>query len=155
MAERNSEEWRSQVIDIKGPEDLPPQHDEEACGQCTFVANRESILVTKEQEHQAQGTGSLRRRENRIVSLGRFTLPRWSGCAMWYLLQCPECDSLSCDYVHGKGYMVCDSCEYRWFLRGKRFYHDAGRQAPLSWFAEMLELWRLRRRLQAEFPDGL
>jgi hypothetical protein len=145
----NQEAWRDRIIEIKSPEDLPPPHDEKACGKCQYVANGDSIVVHHRLiDTAASASGSLRKRERSIVELGRFTLPRWPGCAMWYLFQCPDCDALNRDYLHGyELYLKCSICEFRWYVEHKRFYAEAGVQKrPGPWTA-LLEIWRFRGRL--------
>ena len=100
-------------------------HDENQCGKCTFVANPESIVVTSAQRESATWTRKevfkmLVRKllwEDKVVSLGNFTMPGWAGHAVWYLFQCLECHELSIDYVHGYPYkLICKHCSVRIFL---------------------------------------
>ena len=151
-------EWKKDVIVLEPgePGKTIPPHNSDACGSCTFVANRESIYVSTEQVESVVSTGSLRKREKSILSIGRFTLPQWPGCAVWYLFQCPGCDEISRDYVHGyHARLTCQSCGFYWELRGAHFFRDAGLPEPLSFLAQIRELWEMKKRLKAEFPDGL
>ncbi len=152
------EQWEKEVIIIEPGssvrEKIPP-HDYEACGQCTFVANGDSIVVTKEQQEQAQRPGenlsvserTLKLCERYIVELGLFTLPDWPGHSMWYVFQCPDCDALVRDYTHGhRLYIKCCMCEFHWNLQGKRFFQQAGLPELPTWLQQFKELWKLRKR---------
>lgn len=109
---------------------LPPPHDVAACGTCTYVAERDFIVVTSKQREAATiGLGKMLKSlaglydlEDSIVPLGSFSLPRWPGHAMFWLFQCLNCGRMVVDYVHGHSpYMACDGCEARRRLKGERF----------------------------------
>ena len=89
-------------------------------------------------------------REDFIVELGLFTLPDWRGHAMWYLFECPECLTLSRDYLHGyRLYLACKECGTRWSVNQKRFYDTNGMTPPPSEWQQFRELWRRRKEYRA------
>lgn len=109
------------------------------CPDCQFVAHRSCIVVTPSQRGRARITlGMLLKSylrmislEDHVISLGRFTMPEWSGHAMWYLFHCLECETFSIDYLHGYShsghlFLRCDECKQRWIVKKERFYHDNG-----------------------------
>ena len=120
---------------------LPPPHDADVCGQCTFVANPDCVVVTRQQREQAELTpgkllkalGRLYDLEDSIIPLGRFTMPRWSGHNMFWLFVCPECQEQSLDYLHGRHlYLTCKHCKNSVVVKGARFYEEACAPRPMS-----------------------
>jgi hypothetical protein len=74
---------------------------------------------------------SVRYYESRIVEIGLFTFPGWSGHAMWYGFYCPHCDAVSADYLHGfVHYLECRACQWRWYVHARRFYAQTGMERP-------------------------
>ena len=103
------------------------------CKECTFVANAECIVVTKEQIEKCTLTSieimkSIFKStvfEDKIVELGYFSLSGWSGHLMFYLFYCTDCNHISFDYIHGLGgYLTCQNqeCGINIQLKGKRFF---------------------------------
>jgi hypothetical protein len=135
-------------------------HDPEACEKkCQFVANRESIYVPRALYEAAELTpGRLVRAffrrqslEDLIIPIGRFTLPQWSGCAIWYLFQCRSCYAFGVDYLHGyRVYISCqnEDCRTSWHLRQPRFYEAAGLAPPLTLAEQHAALRHMYRRLR-------
>ncbi|HUO75813.1 MAG TPA: hypothetical protein VMU12_02795 [Candidatus Paceibacterota bacterium] len=114
-------------------------HDADACGQCTFVADRDFIVVTSAQRQQAEVTLAKKLRslagfydlEETIIPLGRFTLPRWNGHATFWLFTCGDCQQQSVDYLHGyRLYLKCQHCGANLRVIGERFYEEAGLPKP-------------------------
>lgn len=129
------------------------------CPDCQFVAHRSCIIITPQQREQAHITlGKLLRSYCRIASLeeyviplSRFTLPGWSGHAMWYLFECPECEYQSVDYMHGHlHYLICQECDQHWNVRSRRFYDDSGIPAPPTFWQRIKAMREIQRRLRAE-----
>ena len=137
-----------------------PPHDADACGHCTFVADKSFIYYTAAQRDAAGvSLGKLIRwcwgagdPEDTIIELGRFTLPGWHGHAMFYLLECRDCYEPFVDYTHGYHlYLKCPHCDVRRFVSQPRFFREAGLPQPPSFWQELGYLWRRRRGLRAQF----
>lgn len=131
-----------------------PSHDADACGQCTFVAHKDCIVVTPAQRAQAEVTlGKVLRAhlglydlEETIIPLGRFTMPGWTGHGMFWLFTCPECQLPAVDYLHGyRPYLRCPLCDVRLSVNGARFYEAAGLPLPPT-RAQEKEYLRERKR---------
>ena len=114
-------------------------HDADACGQCTFVADRDFIVVTPAQRQQAEVTlaDKLRSRvglydlEDSIVFIGRFTMPGWTGHNAFWLFTCPGCRRQDVDYLHGFDlYLKCHHCGSPVHVLGDRFYEEADTPKP-------------------------
>ena len=158
MIERRNEDGTLRYV-VSEPGDPPaPEHDADACGQCTFVAHPDFITVTQEQIGQAHlsparlmlaGVG-LYDLERVIVRLGLFVLPGWTGHNTFWLFQCPSCEKLCRDYLHGhRPYLRCDGCSSRLPVGGDRFYAAAGLPKPPSAREEgerLARLWDEARR---------
>ena len=129
------------------------------CPKCTWVADKSFIRRTPEQQEAAtmspgkylKAAFRLAHREDFVVALGLFTLPGWSGHNMWYLFECPDCQELSHDYLHGhRLYLVCDNCDARWQVQQGRFYEDSGLPKPPTFWQQLRMLREMQRRLNAE-----
>lgn len=142
-------------------------HDVDTCGQCQYIGNASCIFVSKEQQRRATLTAGkilamgwgFREQEDYIVELGRFTLPRWNGHAMWYLFQCPCCGEQCVDYLHRyRLYLKCSECDTRWQLSQDRFYREVGMQKPPSAWRQLLAVmqfnWRHRKQLRRAMEEG-
>lgn len=83
-----------------------PEHKDVGCTQCTFAKDREYMLdnlVSKEQKDKAD--------KGRVVSVGKFTMPGWSGHLNFYLFKCPSCQEMVVNYPHGGGnHINCLEC---------------------------------------------
>ena len=92
----SEEEWRR----------MKPQHKDASCTKCTFAKDREYMLdnlISKKLKNKAN--------EGKIVSVGKFTMPGWSGHLNFYLFRCPSCQEMVVNYPHGKGIHVsCLKC---------------------------------------------
>ncbi len=142
---------------ILEPGDPPtPQHDADACGECTFVANADCIVVTPAQRKRAEVTlgkllrGALRLYdlEDTVIALGKFMLPGWTGHGVFWLFTCPECQQQGVDYLHGhRLYLRCPSCQASWHVTGDRFYEAANLPKPPSRREEEAYLRERRRQL--------
>ena len=71
----------------------------------TEVSCRPSVQDASEQQKSEA-------REGKIVFLGNGTEIGWPGKAPFYLLSCPECGELDCDFIHGvrRRYVSCHRC---------------------------------------------
>lgn len=124
------------------------------CEYCVFVANTESIALTPALKRKLVPTFwellcvsiSRRRYDDAITSVGKFTMPQWSGHATFYAFFCPDCREIRVDYLHGHHhYLACGECDFRWHVLGRRFYADTGMPMP-PWLMTRKE----RRELQAK-----
>lgn len=92
-----------------GEDDLPKEHKNSGCTECTFVSDKETILVFKVDRQ-------LKKTVNHIpIFVGNFTMPQWVGHSGFYLFKCKECRVVCSDSPHGYtdgGYMYlcCDNC---------------------------------------------
>lgn len=139
-------------------------HDPATCAKgCTYVGNRAFIHVTKQQQDAAQHTlgrilkamFGLLNLESLIVPIGRFTLPQWTGCHVWYLFHCVACKEMSVDYLHGHDlYLTCqnDACGTHWHVRGKLFYELAGMPPPPTPAQERKMRKEIMQRIRALPP---
>jgi hypothetical protein len=114
-----------------------PIHDPDVCGRCAYITNGDNIFYTREQRERATigpekmlaCAVGVRDREDNIVELGWFTLPKQPAHAMWYLFQCPDCLMLCRNLTSGyEPRLRCTSCGHDWYLTQERFYLNAGRQ---------------------------
>jgi len=121
--------------------DLPKEHKDSGCTECTFVANRESIYVSPPQVEQCTPAPKeflktclgLFNPEDKIIELGNFTFPKLPGHQMFYLFYCIDCEHVSVDYLHGnKGYLTCQNYKVNIQLRGARFFIKNGLESPPS-----------------------
>ncbi len=92
----SEEEWRR----------MNPEHKDVGCAECTFAKDQEDMLdnlVSKKQKDKAD--------QGRVVSVGKFTMPGWSGHLSFYLFRCPSCQEMVVNYPHGMGkYVNCLKC---------------------------------------------
>lgn len=133
-----------------------PVHDADVCGQCQFVAHPDFIGASHEQVGQVLMTfGRLFKMklglfnpESTIVPLGLFTLPGWNGHNTFWLFQCPSCDAVCKDYLHGwRLYLKCGECGEHLSVEGERFYAAAGQPKPPTRWQTLMHMRRARREL--------
>lgn len=140
-------------------------HDTAACPEgCTYVADRAFIHPTPAQMAAAEHTlGRILRAlvglldgESLFVPIGRFALPGWPGCNVWYLFQCAECEEMSVDYPRGSGYLsfTCQNaaCGTKWIVRGRAFYEAAGCLPPPTPAQERKSRKQIMKRIRALPP---
>jgi hypothetical protein len=117
--EESAEEYRARI----------DRHRKE-CKECIFVASIECIAVTRNQREKCTPTFLEMIRamfnsesiEDRIIELGYFSLPGWSGHLMFYLFYCTNCHKTRVSSRHGyEGSLRCGDCGLYTSLRGKRF----------------------------------
>lgn len=151
--------------EVLEPGDPPkPVHDADACGQCTFVAHPDFIRATSAQVEEALPSLwralmidlGLSDPEHLIVPLGLYTLPGWTGHNTFWLFQCPSCETMCADYLHGwRLYLKCGQCGEHLSVEGNRFYEAAGHPTPPSRLKLLMHAYRQRwkrrqqRRAQA------
>jgi hypothetical protein len=114
--------FREDAIEVIPKEALSRQHDDQECGQCTFVANRGCVHYSPDQErgvtlsHVDVFWVMLRRLtwEDKAIPIGLFTMPGWNGHTTIYLFHCMECGLVSRDYLHGYPlFLSCEHCDTR------------------------------------------
>src|SRR3989344_6878058 len=91
--------------------DLPKDHRDTGCTECSYVADANIIRMFPEVRALRESVGI------EPVFVGKFTMPKWSGHSSFYLFQCASCAELSVDYPHGYHgefvYVRCRSCGER------------------------------------------
>lgn len=85
---------------------MRPEHRDAGCTKCIFANDLEDMLdnlVSKKQKDKAD--------KGKVVSVGKFTMPDWSGHLNFYLFRCPSCQEMIVNYPHGSGIHVnCLNC---------------------------------------------
>lgn len=93
----SEEEWRR----------MNPKHKDVGCTKCTFAKDEDDILDNFISKKLKDGAN-----EGKIVPVGKFTMPGWSGHLNFYLFRCPSCQEMIVNYPHGKGNFVnCLKCK--------------------------------------------
>jgi hypothetical protein len=143
--------------EVVEPDDPPrPPHDSDACGQCTFVADKTFIYATPAQREAAAITPLKMFRwswgvgepEDAIIGLGRFMLPGWHDHAMFYLLECRNCYQQYVDSLHGNNlYLRCPDCHDIVRVTQERFFKEEGKELPPTPWQRVRHAWHLRREL--------
>lgn len=131
----SAEEWRQ----------MNPEHRNTGCGECAFVADRETLFAFMVDRSLKQTVG------HDPVFVGRFTMVGWAGHSGFYLFRCKACESVVVDYPHGYHgpywYLRCSDCGHSLDLSSSKFrsiYENNNGFVPK--FVEEVKGW-LKRRL--------
>lgn len=136
-------------------------HEPDQCGKCTFVANPDCIVITKDLEarvNKASGSDSvlqalslglgIKKIDSTLVRLGHYTMTNWTGCLPFYAFLCQSCKNIGVSYLHGYNlYVLCNHCKFSFNLTDKIFFKEAGLDAPASFSERVKYLLKLRRQL--------
>ncbi len=82
-----------------------PYHKDSGCTECSFVQDKETLLlwvISREAKEKATPEPS---------SIGKFTMPGWTGHSSFYLFRCEYDGTVVVDYAHG--YTTFGSCYLR------------------------------------------
>ncbi|MBI2062483.1 MAG: hypothetical protein HYT64_02235 [Candidatus Yanofskybacteria bacterium] len=90
-------------------DDLPKEHKNSGCTECSFVQDQETLfvyLVPRDLKEKAT---------NKPLFVGNFTMPGWTDHSGFYLFGCKSCGQTTVDYPHGYTnfglmYLRCDDC---------------------------------------------
>lgn len=145
------------IVGVKGEERVSitreewdrahPEHRNTDCKECTFVQDKESLLVFMVPREKRDRATS----EPEFV--GKFTMAKWTGHAAFYLFKCLECGKVIVDYAHGYTgpgylYLTCGSCGDQKILDSRKYkaiYKMDGMSAPPSFLTRLKTIWMLRK----------
>lgn len=132
--------------------DLPKEHKDSGCKECSFVQDKETLLlyvIKREARERATAKPSF---------VGKFSMTGWVGHCGFYLFRCRECGKVSVDYPHGYtsdglisglSYLRCDGCGLKFAQHLKEIYTNEGMETPPGFlgmmFGTIKTMWKMRR----------
>lgn len=104
---------------VKGKKEFPitdeeynkmfPEHRLTGCTECTFAYSLQAIVDTASEKSKKRAASG------KVVDMGQFTMPNFSGHIEFYLFKCSSCNQLSANYCPGGGVFVyCNHCGHGW-----------------------------------------